>query len=167
MNKTLILIDGRSAHAMSRALEKSIDFKKLVDHIKTLYSLDAEDIVASVYLNNTVDGENTAARKLYDWLGNNGFVCQILDFSTETNKNVIFPKICEYLSIAARSNLDRVVLLAHDNRFVDLLVKLQVSGVKATLVGTRKPEYPKVSSSLRFSVSDFIELDDIDISLDS
>ena len=73
MNKTLILIDGRSAHAMSRALEKSIDFKKLVDHIKTLYSLDAEDIVASVYLNNTVDGENTAARKLYDWLGNNGF----------------------------------------------------------------------------------------------
>lgn len=160
--RTLLIVDGPSAHYSARDLGKNIDYKGLIN-----WATEESNgqLIAAVYFNVNQDNKSVAALKLFDWLIFNGYVCKILPAEDKNDSQTVFRAVSGFLQdirdFNASASIGRIILFGNDHKYGEPAFNLLKEGIRVSLIGTRKTELPRVGMQLLSCVPEFLELDDL------
>ena len=160
-DRVAMFIDGANLYSAAKSLNADLDFKKLVEFVRT-----RSNLVRAYYYTAVVEGEEFSPIKpLVDWLDYNGFtvvtkpVKRFTDAEgrTRTKGNMDIEIAVDMLELAPR--LDHIILFSGDGDFRRLVQAVQAKGVRVTVVSTMKSQPPQIADDLRRQADDFIDLD--------
>ena len=158
--KTVVFVDGQSLFITAKTLGFSIDFKKLLDELKT-----HGDVIRTKYYTLVDDeDENSPLIPLTDWLSYNGYSVVIKyvrsyvdpDGRKKMKGNIAIEIAVDMMEIAP--HVDHVVLISGDGDFSCLLAAVQRQGKKCTVISSVQSSQQMCSASLRKAADQFIEL---------
>jgi uncharacterized LabA/DUF88 family protein len=162
-----LFIDGSNLYAAARALGFDIDYKRLLDHFQAKGRL----IRAFYYTALIEDQEYSPIRPLVDWLDYNGYTMvtkPTKEFTDASGRrkikgNMDIELAIDVMEMAER--LDHIVLFSGDGDFRRLVEAVQRKGVRVTVVSTMRSQPPMVADELRRQADQFIELQDLQPSI--
>ena len=158
--KTVVFVDGQSLFITAKTLGFSIDFKRLLDELKT-----HGDVIRTKYYTLVDDeDENSPLIPLTDWLSYNGYSVVIKyvrsyvdpDGRKKMKGNINIEIAVDMMEIAP--HVDHVVLISGDGDFSCLLAAVQRQGKKCTVISSVQSSQQMCSASLRKAADQFIEL---------
>jgi uncharacterized LabA/DUF88 family protein len=162
-----LFIDGANLYASARSLNFDIDYKRLFD----LFATKGHLIRAFYYTALIEDQEYSPIRPLIDWLDYNGFTMvtkPTKEFTDAFGRRKIKGNMDIELAIDVMEmaeHLDHVVLFSGDGDFRRLVEAVQRRGVRVTVVSTVRSQPPMVADELRRQADNFIELQDLQVSI--
>ncbi|MDB5382150.1 MAG: hypothetical protein JWO26_1782 [Rhodospirillales bacterium] len=162
--RTALFIDGSNLHAASRLLGFDIDYRALLDHVRSQCRL-----LRAYYYTAVLDtDEHNPIRPLVDWLAYNGYRVVTKPAREFTDSNTGFRRIkgncdielaVDMLELAP--HLDHAVLFSGDGDFRRVVEAVQAKGVKVTVCSTLRVQPPICSDDLRRQADAFIDLADL------
>jgi uncharacterized LabA/DUF88 family protein len=162
--KAAIFVDGANFHLMSRSLDITVDYRKLLQYFEGDYNL----LRAFYYTVLGDEGEFSPLKPLTDWLEYNGYtmVTKTLppgrdySFSNQSSKTCMDVNIT--LDVMEMANfVDSIILFTGDGDFIPLIRAVQRRGVKVCVVGTVQSKNSVTSDELRRKADVFINLADL------
>ena len=158
-------IDGANLHGTARALGFTIDYKRLLSHLRAKGQL-VRICYYTVLLED--DEEFSSIRPLVDWLDYNGFSLVTkrarehvgADGRRRIKGNMDVELTVDAITLA--DQLDHVMLFSGDGDFRALVADLQLRGVRVSVVSTLRSQPPMVADELRRQADQFIDLADLE-----
>ncbi len=164
LERTALFIDGANLHAASRLLGFDIDYRALLDHVRSQCRL-----MRAYYYTAVLDTEeHNPIRPLVDWLAYNGYRVVTKPAREFTDSNTGFRRIkgncdielaVDMLELAP--HLDHAVLFSGDGDFRRVIEAVQAKGVRVTVCSTLRAQPPICSDDLRRQADGFIDLADL------
>ena len=158
--KTVVFIDGQSLFSTAKSLGFNIDFKKLLDELKTF-----GDLIRTKYYTLADDeDDDSPIIPLTDWLSYNGYsvVTKFVRSHVDPEgRKRVRGKIDVELSVdmlEIAPHVDHVVLVSGDGDFAYLLAALQRQGKKCTVISSVQSTQQICADSLRRTADQFIDL---------
>lgn len=158
-----LFIDGSNLYAAAKALNFDIDYKRLLE----LFAAKGHLIRAFYYTALIEDQEYSPIRPLIDWLDYNGYTMvtkPTKEFTDAFGQRKIKGNMDIELAIDVMEmaeHLDHVVLFSGDGDFRRLVEAIQRRGVRVTIVSTIRSKPPMVADELRRQADHFVELLDL------
>jgi uncharacterized LabA/DUF88 family protein len=162
-----LFIDGSNLYAAAKALNFDIDYKRLLE----LFAAKGHLIRAFYYTALIEDQEYSPIRPLIDWLDYNGYTMvtkPTKEFTDAFGQRKIKGNMDIELAIDVMEmaeHLDHVVLFSGDGDFRRLVEAIQRRGVRVTIVSTIRSKPPMVADELRRQADNFVELLDLQPSI--
>jgi uncharacterized LabA/DUF88 family protein len=162
-----LFIDGANLYATAKSLGFDIDYKRLLREFQAKGRL----IRAFYYTALIEDQEYSPIRPLIDWLDYNGYTMvtkPTKEFTDAFGQRKIKGNMDIELAIDVMEmaeHLDHVVLFSGDGDFRRLVEAIQRRGVRVTIVSTIRSKPPMVADELRRQADNFIELLDLQPSI--
>lgn len=162
-----LFIDGSNLYAAAKALQFDIDYKRLLE----LFAAKGHLIRAFYYTALIEDQEYSPIRPLIDWLDYNGYTMvtkPTKEFTDAFGQRKIKGNMDIELAIDVMEmaeHLDHVVLFSGDGDFRRLVEAIQRRGVRVTIVSTIRSKPPMVADELRRQADNFVELLDLQPSI--
>jgi uncharacterized LabA/DUF88 family protein len=162
-----LFIDGSNLYAAAKALAFDIDYKRLLE----LFAAKGHLIRAFYYTALIEDQEYSPIRPLIDWLDYNGYTMvtkPTKEFTDAFGQRKIKGNMDIELAIDVMEmaeHLDHVVLFSGDGDFRRLVEAIQRRGVRVTVVSTIRSKPPMVADELRRQADNFLELLDLQPSI--
>lgn len=162
-----LFIDGSNLYAAAKALNFDIDYKRLLE----LFAAKGHLIRAFYYTALIEDQEYSPIRPLIDWLDYNGYTMvtkPTKEFTDAFGQRKIKGNMDIELAIDVMEmaeHLDHVVLFSGDGDFRRLVEAIQRRGVRVTIVSTIRSKPPMVADELRRQADNFLELLDLQPSI--
>jgi uncharacterized LabA/DUF88 family protein len=162
-----LFIDGSNLYAAAKALNFDIDYKRLLE----LFAAKGHLIRAFYYTALIEDQEYSPIRPLIDWLDYNGYTMvtkPTKEFTDAFGQRKIKGNMDVELAIDVMEmaeHLDHVVLFSGDGDFRRLVEAIQRRGVRVTIVSTIRSKPPMVADELRRQADNFVELLDLQPSI--
>ena len=143
-------IDGANLHGTARALGFTIDYKRLLSHLRAKGQL-VRICYYTVLLED--DEEFSSIRPLVDWLDYNGFSLVTkrarehvgADGRRRIKGNMDVELTVDAITLA--DQLDHVMLFSGDGDFRALVADLQLRGVRVSVVSTLRSQPPMVADA--------------------
>ena len=163
-----LFIDGANLYAAARALGFDIDYKRL----RELYASQANLVRAFYYTALLEDHEYSPLRPLVDWLDYNGYTMvtkPAKEFTDAAGRRKIKGDMDIELAIDALEmapHLDHIVVFSGDGDFRSLVEAVQRKGVRVSVVSTMRSSPPMVADELRRQADYFIELQELQSSIE-
>ena len=159
--KLALFVDGLSLHHTAKALNFSIDFKKLLVEFRT------RGVLVRAYYYTIIAEEFQTTRPLIDWLDYNGFTVRthpVKEFDDaegrrKFKRNIGIELVVDAVEIA--KHVDHIVLFSGDGSFCPLVEALQRLGLRVTVVSSMRTKPMTVADELRRQADAFLELDDL------
>jgi uncharacterized LabA/DUF88 family protein len=159
--KLALFIDGLSLHHTAKALNFSIDFKRLLAAFRT------RGVLVRAYYYTIIAEEFQTTRPLIDWLEYNGFTVRtnsVKDFDDgqgrrKFKRNIGIEVVVDAVEIA--KHVDHIFLFSGDGDFRPLVKALQRIGPHVTVVSSLRTNPMTVADELRRQADTFLELDDL------
>lgn len=157
--RTALFIDGNSIHHTAKSLGFTIDYALLLRQFNTRCA-----VVAAHYFNASPEirevDDYCPRRKLFDFLGHNGFTTHIerKTDGTDHHNAVQIRLAVTAMKTAMQARIDHAVIFTHDPDQKALLVALSEMGVRVTLVSKSEGEGRIAPASLRRKAQTFVEL---------
>ncbi|MCP5368109.1 MAG: NYN domain-containing protein [Hyphomicrobiales bacterium] len=162
-----LFIDGSNLYAAARALGFDIDYKRLLE----LFAAKGHLIRAFYYTALLEDQEYSPIRPLVDWLDYNGYTMvtkPTKEFTDAAGRRKIKGNMDIELAIDVMEmadHLDHIVIFSGDGDFRRLVDAVQHKGVRVSVVSTVRSQPPMVADELRRQADNFIELQDLQPSI--
>ena len=166
--RTALFIDGANLYSAARSLGFDIDYKRLREH----FASQARVIRAMYYTALIEDQEYSPIRPLVDWLDYNGFTMvtkPTKEFTDAAGRRKIKGNMDIELAVDLMEmapHLDHIVLFSGDGDFRRLVEAVQRKGTRVTVVSTVESSPPMVADELRRQADNFIELRDLQESIE-
>lgn len=161
-----VFIDGANAYATGRTLGVHIDYKKLLDKVKSTGYL-VRAYYYSAVRTSVDEGEYSSIRPLLDWLDYNGFAVVTKeakewmqdDGVRKIKGNMDIEIAVDMMELA--DHVDHIYLFSGDGDFTSLLYAVQRKGVRVFVISTIKTRPPMIADELRRQCDEFIDLADM------
>jgi uncharacterized LabA/DUF88 family protein len=163
-----LFIDGSNLYAAARSLNFDIDYKRLLE----VFAEKGHLVRAFYYTALAEEQEYSPIRPLIDWLDYNGYTMvtkPTKEFTDATGRRKIKGNMDIELAIDVMEMaqyLDHVVLFSGDGDFRRLVEAVQRKGVRVTVVSTIRSQPPMVADELRRQADHFLELQDLQASIE-
>lgn len=158
--KVAVFIDGANLYSAARALSFDMDYKKLLEELKSM-----SDLRRVFYYTAIVeDQEYSSLRPLVDWLDYNGYMVvtkPAKEFTDAMGRRKVKGNMDVELAVDAMELapfINHMVLFSGDGDFCSLVVAMQRKGVKVTVVSTVKSTPSIASDDLRRQADVFLDL---------
>ena len=156
-------IDGPNLHATVRALGFEIDYRKLLEYLRSQGNL-----VRVLYYTAIVeDQEFSTFRPLADWLDYNGYTMvtkPARGYTDSTGRRRFRTSMDVELAVDAMrlaDKADHVILFSGEQSFSSLVNALQQAGKRVTVVSTIETQPAMVADDLRRAADQFIDIDSL------
>lgn len=161
--RVAVFIDGANLYSAARLLGFDIDYRRLLDLLRTKARL----VRAFYYTALAEEQEYSPIRPLIDWLDYNGYTMvtkPMKEFTDSMGRrkvkgNMDIELAIDMMEIAP--NVDHVVLFSGDGDFRRLVEAVQRRGLRVTVVSTIRSQPPMIADELRRQADLFIELQDL------
>lgn len=161
--RTFAFIDGPNLHATVRALGFEIDYRKLLEHLRSQNKL-----VRILYYTAIVeDQEFSTFRPLADWLDYNGYTMvtkPARGYTDATGRRRFRTSMDVELAVDAMrlaDSADHVILFSGEQSFSSLVSALQQKGKRVTVISTIETQPAMVADELRRQADHFIDIDSL------
>ena len=159
--KLALFVDGLNLHDTAKALDFSIDFRRLLAEFKT------RGVLVRAYYYTIIAEEFQTTRPLIDWLDYNGFTVRtssVKEFDDgqgrrKFKRNIGIELAVDALEIA--KHVDHILLFSGDGDFRPLVEAIQRLGPRVTVVSSMRTKPAVVADELRRQADTFLELDDL------
>lgn len=161
--RTFAFIDGPNLHATVRALGFEIDYRKLLEHLRSQGRL----IRVLYYTAIVEDQEFSTFRPLADWLDYNGYTMvtkPLKEFTQATGRRKYKGNMDVEITVDVMEmsgHVDHVVLISGDGDFRRLVEAVQRRGVRVTVISTIRTQPPMVADELRRQADYFLDLSEL------
>ncbi len=159
--RTFAFIDGPNLHATVRALGFEIDYRKLLEHLRSQNRL-----VRILYYTAIVeDQEFSTFRPLADWLDYNGYTMvtkPARGYTDATGRRRFRTSMDVELAVDAMrlaDSADHIILFSGEQSFSSLVAALQQKGKRVTVISTIETQPAMVADELRRQADHFIDID--------
>ena len=161
--KSAIFVDGANFHLMSRGLDITVDYRKLLSH----FSKSSKIVRAFYYTVLLDDGEFSPIKPLADWLEYNGYtvitktpsVSGLRDGTVHSGISKSSMNVSITLDAIEMSEfVDHIIILSGDGELSPLVRALQRRGTEVTILGTVHGKSSVTSDELRRKADHFINL---------
>jgi uncharacterized LabA/DUF88 family protein len=158
-----LFIDGANLYSAAKALAFDIDYRKLLEEIRSRGRL----IRAYYYTALVEDQEFSPLRPLVDWLDYNGYtmVTKLAREYTDASGRRRFKGDMDVEiavdMVEAAPFLDHAFLFSGDGDFLPVIGAMQRKGVRTTVVSTIKSSPPMIADDLRRAADTFLDLSDL------
>jgi uncharacterized LabA/DUF88 family protein len=154
-----LFVDGPNLHATAKMLGFDIDYKRLLEEIRSRGTL-----VRALYYTAVIEHEYWSIRPLIDWLDYNGYTVvtkaakEFIDASgrRKLKGNMHVELAVDAMELAER--VDQIVLFSGDGDFRSVVEAVQRRGVRVTVVSTIASEPPMIADDLRRQADVFSDL---------
>lgn len=159
--RTFAFIDGPNLHATVRALGFEIDYRKLLEHLRSQGHL----IRVLYYTAIVEDQEFSTFRPLADWLDYNGYTMvtkPARGYTDSTGRRRFRTSMDVELAVDAMrlaDKADHIILFSGEQSFASLVSALQQMGKRVTVVSTIETQPAMVADELRRQADHFIDID--------
>jgi uncharacterized LabA/DUF88 family protein len=159
--RTFAFIDGPNLHATVRALGFEIDYRKLLEHLRSQGRL----IRVLYYTAIVEDQEFSTFRPLADWLDYNGYTMvtkPARGYTDSTGRRRFRTSMDVELAVDAMrlaDKADHVILFSGEQSFTSLVSALQQMGKRVTVISTIETQPAMVADELRRQADHFIDID--------
>ena len=159
--KLALFVDGPNLHHTAKALDFSVDFKRLRAEFRT------RGVLVRAYYYTIIAEEFHATRPLIDWLDYNGFTVRaspVREFDDGQGRRKYKRNIGVELAVDAveiAKHVDHILLFSGDGDFCPLVEALQRLGPHVTVVSSMRTKPAMVADELRRQADTFLELDDL------
>ena len=159
--RTFAFIDGPNLHATVRALGFEIDYRKLLEHLRSQGHL----IRVLYYTAIVEDQEFSTFRPLADWLDYNGYTMvtkPARGYTDSTGRRRFRTSMDVELAVDAMrlaDKADHIILFSGEQSFTSLVSALQQSGKRVTVISTIETQPAMVADELRRQADHFIDID--------
>jgi uncharacterized LabA/DUF88 family protein len=159
--KSALFVDGLSLHHTAKALNFSIDYKRLLAEFRT------RGVLVRAYYYTIIAEEFQTTRPLIDWLDYNGFTVRtnsVKEFDDGQGRRKFKRNIGIELAVDAieiAKHVDHILLFSGDGDFCPLVKALQRIGPHVTVVSSLRTNPMTVADELRRQADTFLELDDL------
>jgi uncharacterized LabA/DUF88 family protein len=159
--RTFAFIDGPNLHATVRALGFEIDYRKLLEHLRTQGHL----IRVLYYTAIVEDQEFSTFRPLADWLDYNGYTMvtkPARGYTDSTGRRRFRTSMDVELAVDAMrlaDKADHIILFSGEQSFASLVSALQQMGKRVTVISTIETQPAMVADELRRQADHFIDID--------
>ena len=154
-------IDGPNLHAIVRALGFEIDYRKLLEHLRSQGHL----IRALYYTAIVEDQEFSTFRPLADWLDYNGYTMvtkPARGYTDSTGRRRFRTSMDVELAVDAMrlaDKADHIILFSGEQSFASLVSALQQMGKRVTVISTIETQPAMVADELRRQADHFVDID--------
>jgi uncharacterized LabA/DUF88 family protein len=156
-----LFIDGLSLHHTAKALNFSVDFKRLLAEFRT------RGVLVRAYYYTIIAEDFQTTRPLIDWLEYNGFTVRtnsVKEFDDgqgrrKFKRNIGIELVVDAVEIA--KHVDHILLFSGEGDFRPLVEALQRIGPHVTVVSSMRTKPMTVSDELRRQADTFLELDEL------
>ncbi|MGE0766132.1 MAG: NYN domain-containing protein [Hyphomicrobiaceae bacterium] len=161
--RTFAFIDGPNLHATVRALGFEIDYRKLLDHLRSQGHL----IRVLYYTAIVEDQEFSTFRPLADWLDYNGYTMvtkPARGYTDSTGRRRFRTSMDVELAVDAMrlaDKADHIILFSGEQSFTSLASALQQLGKRVTVISTIETQPAMVADELRRQADHFIDIDSL------
>jgi uncharacterized LabA/DUF88 family protein len=161
--RTFAFIDGPNLHATVRALGFEIDYRKLLEHLRTQGHL----IRVLYYTAIVEDQEFSTFRPLADWLDYNGYTMvtkPARGYTDSTGRRRFRTSMDVELAVDAMrlaDTADHIILFSGEQSFTSLASALQQLGKRVTVISTIETQPAMVADELRRQADHFIDIDSL------
>ncbi|MGE0701246.1 MAG: NYN domain-containing protein [Hyphomicrobiaceae bacterium] len=159
--RTFAFIDGPNLHATVRALGFEIDYRKLLEHLRSQGHL----IRVLYYTAIVEDQEFSTFRPLADWLDYNGYTMvtkPARGYTDATGRRRFRTSMDVELAVDAMrlaDKADHIILFSGEQSFASLVSALQQMGKRVTVISTIETQPAMVADELRRQADHFIDID--------
>ena len=159
--RTFAFIDGPNLHATVRALGFEIDYRKLLEHLRSQGHL----IRVLYYTAIVEDQEFSTFRPLADWLDYNGYTMvtkPARGYTDSTGRRRFRTSMDVELAVDAMrlaDKADHIILFSGEQSFASLVSALQQLGKRVTVISTIETQPAMVADELRRQADHFIDID--------
>lgn len=161
--RTFAFIDGPNLHATVRALGFEIDYRKLLEHLRTQGRL----IRVLYYTAIVEDQEFSTFRPLADWLDYNGYTMvtkPARGYTDSSGRRRFRTSMDVELAVDAMrlaDKADHIILFSGEQSFASLVSALQQLGKRVTVISTIETQPAMVADELRRQADHFIDIDSL------
>lgn len=161
--RTFAFIDGPNLHATVRALGFEIDYRKLLEHLRSQGRL----IRVLYYTAIVEDQEFSTFRPLADWLDYNGYTMvtkPARGYTDSTGRRRFRTSMDVELAVDAMrlaDKADHIILFSGEQSFTSLVSALQQMGKRVTVISTIETQPAMVADELRRQADHFIDIDSL------
>ncbi len=161
--RTFAFIDGPNLHATVRALGFEIDYRKLLEHLRTQGHL----IRVLYYTAIVEDQEFSTFRPLADWLDYNGYTMvtkPARGYTDSTGRRRFRTSMDVELAVDAMrlaDKADHIILFSGEQSFASLVSALQQLGKRVTVISTIETQPAMVADELRRQADHFVDIDSL------
>jgi uncharacterized LabA/DUF88 family protein len=161
--RTFAFIDGPNLHATVRALGFEIDYRKLLEHLRTQGRL----IRVLYYTAIVEDQEFSTFRPLADWLDYNGYTMvtkPARGYTDSSGRRRFRTSMDVELAVDAMrlaDKADHIILFSGEQSFSSLVAALQQLGKRVTVISTIETQPAMVADELRRQADHFIDIDSL------
>jgi len=161
--RTFAFIDGPNLHATVRALGFEIDYRKLLEHLRSQGRL----IRVLYYTAIVEDQEFSTFRPLADWLDYNGYTMvtkPARGYTDSTGRRRFRTSMDVELAVDAMrlaDKADHIILFSGEQSFTSLVSALQQMGKRVTVVSTIETQPAMVADELRRQADHFVDIDSL------
>jgi uncharacterized LabA/DUF88 family protein len=165
--KLALFIDGANLYGAAKGLGFDIDYKRLLE----LFAHKGILVRAFYYTAVADDQEFSPLRPLVDWLDYNGFTVvtkPLKEFVDSQGRRRVKGNMDIELAIDVMDMaeiVDHIVIFSGDGDFRRLVEAAQRKGKRVSVVSTTRTQPPMVADELRRQADNFIELDDLKVSI--
>lgn len=162
--RTIVYIDGSNLFAMAKALDFTIDYKRL-----SIYLLETfGDIVrVNYYTAIPPSDQHSPIMPMIDWMDYNGYnvITKTMSQWTSEDGRVKIKGNMDAEMVTdmclGKDRLDHIVLISGDGDFTYPIERLKDYGIRVTVIGTVRSSPPMISDRLRRSADHYIDLSNI------
>jgi uncharacterized LabA/DUF88 family protein len=161
--RTFAFIDGPNLHATVRALGFEIDYRKLLEHLRSQGHL----IRVLYYTAIVEDQEFSTFRPLADWLDYNGYTMvtkPARGYTDSTGRRRFRTSMDVELAVDAMrlaDKADHIILFSGEQSFTSLVSALQQMGKRVTVISTIETQPAMVADDLRRQADHFLDIDSL------
>jgi uncharacterized LabA/DUF88 family protein len=161
--RTFAFIDGPNLHATVRALGFEIDYRKLLEHLRS----QGQFIRVLYYTAIVEDQEFSTFRPLADWLDYNGYTMvtkPARGYTDSTGRRRFRTSMDVELAVDAMrlaDKADHIILFSGEQSFASLVAALQQMGKRVTVVSTIETQPAMVADELRRQADHFVDIDQL------
>jgi uncharacterized LabA/DUF88 family protein len=161
--RTFAFIDGPNLHATVRALGFEIDYRKLLEHLRSQGHL----IRVLYYTAIVEDQEFSTFRPLADWLDYNGYTMvtkPARGYTDSTGRRRFRTSMDVELAVDAMrlaDKADHIILFSGEQSFASLVSALQQMGKRVTVISTIETQPAMVADELRRQADHFLDIDSL------
>jgi uncharacterized LabA/DUF88 family protein len=165
--KLALFIDGANLYGAAKGLGFDIDYRRLLE----LFAHKGILVRAFYYTAVADDQEFSPLRPLVDWLDYNGFTVvtkPLKEFVDSQGRRRVKGNMDIELAIDVMNMaeiVDHIVIFSGDGDFRRLVEATQRKGKRVSVVSTTRTQPPMVADELRRQADNFIELDDLKVSI--
>ncbi|MFV0297851.1 MAG: NYN domain-containing protein [Hyphomicrobiaceae bacterium] len=161
--RIFVFIDGPNLHATVRALGFEIDYRKLLDYLRSQGHL----IRVLYYTAIVEDQEYSTFRPLADWLDYNGYTMvtkPARGFTDSQGRRRFRTSMDVELAVDAMrlaDKADHIILFSGEQSFSSLASALQLMGKRVTVISTIETQPAMVADELRRQADQFVDIDSL------